>query len=128
MFRVDEQSGLQNKDDTVSFFHEFSKHAMIVCPLLSELSIASDATWWLLDSGAAVTVLSDVRFPLFGTQVHDSPDAGKFRAASGSSVSMKGVSNIALEFQMRDPTTGNVSWRTATMQVMVDTSQHALEL
>ena len=85
VFHVGEQSGLQDKHDTVSFSHEFSKHAMVVCPLLSELSIASDATWWLLDSGAAVTVLSDVHFMLFGTQIHNSPDSGKFRAANGSS-------------------------------------------
>ena len=123
IFRLDERSRLHDANDTVSFSHEFAKHVMIVCPLLSELSIASEATW-LLDSGAAVTVLSDVHFPLFGTQIHDSPDAGKFRAANGSSVNMKGGSNIALEFQMRDPTTGNVSWRTATVQVMVGQTHH----
>ena len=124
IFRLDERSRLQSMHDTVSFSHEFMKHATVVCPLLSELSISSDATWWLLDSGAAVTVLSDVHFPLFGTQIHSSPDSGKFRAANGSSVSMKGVSNITLEFQMRDSTTGDVSWRKATMQVMVGQTHH----
>ena len=37
---------------------------------------------------------------------------------------MKGLSNITLEFQMRDPATGNVFWRKATMQVMVGQTHH----
>ena len=55
MFRVkDEHACIQ---DTTSFEHEFVKIFPTVFPLLSELSLSADSTWWLLDSGAAVTVL-----------------------------------------------------------------------
>ena len=122
MFRMkDEQFCNQN---TTSFEHEFVKIFPTVFPLLSELSLSADSTWWLLDSGAAVTLLSDAHFSLFGTQIEKFSDEGKFRAANGSSVKMRGLSTVTLEFQMRDPDSGVVSWRSATMQVLIGQTHH----
>ena len=77
---------------------EFSKYLEHVCPILSELSCSSDAGWWLLDSGAAVTVVSESHFPLLQAKLLQSPDVDRFRAANGSKVMMKGVANIVLGF------------------------------
>ena len=109
MFRVKNEHVCNH--GATSFEHEFVKIFPTVFPLLSELSLSADSTWWLLDSGAAVTVLSDAHFPLFGTQLEKFSDEGKFRAANGSSVNMRGLSTVTLEFQMRDPDSGVVSWR-----------------
>ena len=43
--------------DTVSVSHEMSRFSGVFAPLLSELSSSDDIGWWLLDSGAAVTVV-----------------------------------------------------------------------
>ena len=122
MFRVKgEHACIQ---DTTSFEQEFVKIFPTVFPLLSELSLSADSTWWLLDSGAAVTVLSDAHFPLFATQIEKFSDEGKFKAANGSSVKMRGLATVTLEFQMRDPVSGVLSWRSATMQVLVGQTHH----
>ena len=47
-----------NMVDTVSVAHEVDRFSGVLAPLLSELSSSDDIGWWLLDSGAAVTVLS----------------------------------------------------------------------
>ena len=91
---------------------------------LSELSCASDAGWWLLDSGAAVTVVSESHFPLFQSKLLQSPDVDRFRAANGSKVMMKGVADIKLGFSMVDPKTGKSSWKTATLHAMVGNTHH----
>ena len=122
MFKV--KSDHVCKHDTTSFEHEFVKFFPIVFPLLSELSLSADSTWWLLDSGAAVTVLSDAHFPLFGTQIDKFSDEGKFKAANGSSVKMRGLATVTLKFQMLDPDSGGVAWRSATMQVLVGQTHH----
>ena len=103
---------------------EFSKYLEHVCPILSELSCSSDAGWWLLDSGAAVTVVSESHFPLFQAKLLQSPDVDRFRAANGSKVMMKGVANIVLGFSMLDSKTGKSSWKTATLQAMVGNTNH----
>ena len=46
--------------------HQFSfRESFSFSPLLSELSLESDSEWWLIDSGAAVTVVSDAAFGKF---------------------------------------------------------------
>ena len=122
--RVFDLKGQFCNRETTSFEHEFVKVFPTVFPLLSELSLAADSTWWLLDSGAAVTVLSDVHFSLFDSKIEKFVDEGKFRAANGSSVKMRGLATVTLEFQMRNPSDGAVSWRTATMQVLVGQTHH----
>ena len=103
---------------------EFSRYLELVCPILSELSCASDAGWWLLDSGAAVTVVSESHFPLFQAKLMQSPDVDRFRAANGSKVVMKGVADLTLGFSMVDSKTGKSSWKTATLHAMVGNTNH----
>ena len=110
--------------DTLDGSVEFSRYANHVCPILSELSCSSDAGWWLLDSGAAVTVVAESHFPLFQAELHQSLDFDRFRAANGSKVNMKGVASIVLGFSMLDPISGKSSWKTATLQAMVGNTNH----
>ena len=112
--------------DSLDGAFDFSKYLEQMCPILSELSCASDAGWWLLDSGAAVTVVSESHFPLFQAKLMQSPDVDRFRAANGSKVAMKGVANIALGFSMLNSHTGKSSWKTATatLQAMVGNTNH----
>ena len=103
---------------------KFSKYLEHVWPILSELSCSSDAGWWLLDAGAAVTVVSETHFPLFRAKLLQSPDVDRFRAANGSKMMMKGVANIVLGFSMLNSKTGKSSWKTVTLQAMVGNTNH----
>ncbi|MCV6576782.1 MAG: hypothetical protein OIF58_13710, partial [Cohaesibacter sp.] len=78
---------------------------------------------WLIDSGAAVTVVSESSFAQFQADVRSSPDVERFRAANGSKVSMKGVADIGLSFSMKS-SDHKMVWKNATMQVMVGGTHH----
>ena len=108
--------------DTVCSCHTFSKVSL--CPILAELSVVQDPTWWLIDSGAAVTVVAESNFHHFRSSVRTSADADRIRAANGSRVSMKGVAEISLGFSVVDPKTGKRTWKTATLNAMVGSTQH----
>jgi len=82
----------------------------------------TESSWWLIDSGAAVTVVSESAFAQFQTSVRSSP-VERFRAANGSKVSMKGVADISLSFAMKTSDEQTV-WKNATMQVMVGGTHH----
>ena len=71
-----------------------------------------------------MTVLSEAHFPLFATQIEKFSDEGKFKAANGSSVKMRGLATVTLEFQMRDPVSGVLSWRSATYAGFVGQTHH----
>ena len=77
--------------DTVCNCRVFSQTFATICPILAELSLSQDPTWWLIDSGAAVTVVAESNFHHFKSSVRPSSDSRRFRAANGSKVSMKGV-------------------------------------
>ena len=93
-------------------------------PLLSELNMEQDSSWWLIDSGAAVTVVSEAAFGQFQATLKSSPDVERFRAANGSKVSMKGVADISLGFAMKSFKDGRNVWKNASMQVMVGGTHH----
>ena len=94
--------------------HQFSfRESFSFAPLLSELSLESDSDWWLIDSGAAVTVVSDAAFGKFGATMHESPDRDRFRAANGSKVTMKGVAEITLGVAMFDEKKNVAVWKRA---------------
>ena len=51
-------------------------------PLLSEM-LNDDSTWWLLDSGASATVLSESSLKEFGVvSVNGSPDSDRYIPSS----------------------------------------------
>ena len=67
-----DKSTFLNLVDTVSVIHELDRFSEVIAPLLSELSSNDDIGWWLLDSGAAVTVLSkQCVLPYAATMVGD---------------------------------------------------------
>ena len=105
-----------------AFLKDFS-NCFPFCPLLSELNMETDSSWWLIDSGAAVTVVSESSFAQFQADVRSSPDVERFRAANGSKVSMKGVADIGLSFSMKS-SDHKMVWKNATMQVMVGGTHH----
>ncbi len=108
-------------------FHHFLQESFLFSPLLSELSLESDSEWWLIDSGAAVTVVSEAAFGKFGATMHESPDTKRFRAANGSKVTMKGVAEITLGVAMFDEEKNVAVWKRASMHAMVgNTNQNIL--
>ena len=100
------------------------RESFLFSPLLSELSLESDSDWWLIDSGAAVTVVSDAAFGKFGVTMHESPDRDRFRAANGSKVTMKGVAEITLGVAMFDEKKNSAVWKRASMHAMVGNTNH----
>ena len=52
----------------------------------------TDASWWLLDSGASTSVLAESNLSAFRSVLQDSKGLGGCRAANGSSVNMSGPS------------------------------------
>ena len=110
--------------DTVCNCRVVSQAFSSLCPILAELSFAQDPTWWLIDSGAAVTVVAESNFHHFQTSVQSSAESDRFRAANGSKVSMKGVAEISLGFALMDPQTGKKRWKKATLNAMVGNTQH----
>ena len=100
------------------------RESFLFSPLLSELSLESDSDWWLIDSGAAVTVVSDAAFGKFGATMHESPDRDRFRAANGSKVTMKGVAEITLGVAMFDEKKNSAVWKRASMHAMVGNTNH----
>ena len=111
---------------TVSLFPDLKKlfPRFGLRPLLSELNMEQDSSWWLIDSGAAVTVVSEAAFGQFQATLKSSPDVERFRAANGSKVSMKGVADISLGFAMKSSKDGRNVWKNASMQVMVGGTHH----
>ena len=109
-------------------FDEFHGHhfhdVLPFSPLLSELCLENDADWWLIDSGAAVTVVSEMDFGKFGTSMQSSPDCDRFRAANGSKVSMKGVAEITLCIPMFDERRAVAVRKNASMQAMIGNTNH----
>ena len=56
-------------------------------PLLSQVADNTDASWWLLDSGASTSVLAESNLSAFRSVLQDSEGLGGYRAANGSSQS-----------------------------------------
>ena len=76
-----------NHDSELSHVAECRRYAPLFSPLLSELGLTDDCTWWLLDSGASVTVLSKSNFVSYSAEWSgDDVGLDRFSAANGSSV------------------------------------------
>ena len=88
-----------NKFDECSPRFSLSKFGWVM-PLLTELSVSEDPTWWLLDSGASICVLADTFEQVYNFQ-RSGDSTGGFRAANGSSVNMSasGVVTVGLDVE-----------------------------
>ena len=88
--------------DTISPKFQIFRFRETLFPLLSQLS-ESDSSWWLLDSGASTTVLSEKFANEYGVDVSkmfskDSP----YRAANGTPVKMLGKAEVGVGVVMVD--------------------------
>ena len=88
---------LNCQSETCSPFLQLVKCFPIIHPLLSQLSL-DDSSWWLLDSGASVTVLSERYASVYGVEGFKKTDqhGSHFRAANGTPVSMLGRAEVGV--------------------------------
>ena len=76
--------------DTVSHEFELHRYSPVLHPLLSEIMMGDESQhWWLLDSGAAATVMATASRVTYGAWVVNS-QSDRFRAANGSKVNIDG--------------------------------------
>ncbi len=68
-----------------------------VFPLLSELAFSHDSTWWLLDSGASVCVLSSTFGKEYGFIPVSQQGTQGFKAANGTAVSMEAFGKMEVQ-------------------------------
>ena len=110
--------------------HEMSSHVMLqrfsgtVFHLLSEVAANEGYEWWLLDSGAAVTVLAHQNLERYGAQVNAFDTAkDNFCAANGSSVSMHGKTCLSVCLSVWG-SHGDEVWKHATVNSLVGDTRH----
>ena len=103
---------------------QLERNLPVLQPLLSQMAEQTDASWWLLDSGASMTVLSETCLHAFGVQVETNNTLGNFRAANGSDVSMLGSAKVGVHMYMSDSTGSSKSWKKARLNVLVGKIQH----
>ena len=93
-------------------------------PLLSHLS-ESDSSWWLLDSGASTTVLSEKFAGDYGVDVSSmSSKDSPFRAANGTPVKMLGKAEVDVGVIMVDEWGDSRVKRPAKLRALVGNIQH----
>ncbi|CAE6933000.1 unnamed protein product [Symbiodinium sp. CCMP2592] len=102
--------------------------AVIFAPLLVNeiLEDPQDCEWWLLDSGAGVSVLSESAAAWFGIDVGElrsSRVQQGFSAANGSPVKMLAERTIRVEIFLELPD-GTSDWREASMNVWIGDTNH----
>ena len=91
-----ETSTFLNCQETVSQSFQLERFSPVLHPLLSEFMAGDDGQyWWLLDSGAAATVMATASRHVYGACVQDAV-LDCFRAANGSRVNIEGTSNITV--------------------------------
>eukprot|EP00435_Cladocopium_sp_Y103_P025396 s1103_g6.t1 len=85
-----------NVQDTVSHACQLHKFSPVWHPLLSELMMGNDSQhWWLLDSGAAATVMATASRATYGAWVTN-VQTDRFRAVNGSRVSIDGSADVSV--------------------------------
>ena len=82
--------------DTVSHEFELHRYSPVLHPLLSEIMMGDESQhWWLLDSGAAATVMATSSRVTYGAWVVNS-QSDRFRAANGSKVNIDGSTTVSV--------------------------------
>ena len=113
-----------NFEDTVSHEVKLRGIGSVISPLLSELSSGDDIGWWLLDSGAAVTVLAKHCLIPYGGELVRTSDDSKFSAANGSSVSMHGRAEISVFMCLRRYHDETKFWKRGKLMTLVGDTRH----
>ena len=99
-------------------------HDWFLRPLLSQVADNTDASWWLLDSGASTSVLAESNLSAFRSVLQDSEGLGGYRAANGSSVNMSGTAEIGVQMHMSGPSGDDWCWKKARLNVLVGSIRH----
>ena len=85
-----------NVHDTASHEFELHRYSPVLHPLLSEIMMGDESQhWWLLDSGAAATVMATASRETYGAWVVNS-QSDRFRAANGSKVNIDGSTTVSV--------------------------------
>ena len=92
-----------------------------LCGLLTEVA-CDDHSWWLLDSGASVTVLSRASVSEYHAKVVGPAPSG-FKAANGSAVPMTHVAEVCVDVRLGGDKK-KPQWFTAKLTVLVGNTRH----
>ena len=116
-----------NVQETVSHACQLHKFSPVVHPLLSEIMMGNESQhWWLLDSGAAATVMATASRATYGAWVTGAQNA-RFRAANGSKVSIDGSASVSVwvGFKKRNDNLGRTPiYRQAKLKCLVGGISH----
>ena len=93
-------------------------------PLLSQVADNTDASWWLLDSGASTSVLAESNLSAFKSVLQNNSDLGGYRAANGSSVQMSGTTEVGVQMHMSGTSGDAQCWKKARLKVLVGSIRH----
>ena len=108
----------------VSVEQQVEPYLKFLRPLLSQVADNTDASWWLLDSGASTSVLAESNLSAFRSVLQDSEGLGGYRAANGSSVNMSGTAEVGVQMHMSGPSGDDWCWKKARLNVLVGSIRH----
>jgi len=91
-------------------------------PLLSELAFANDCSWWLLDSGASVCVLSSTFGREYGFMPVEKQGHQGFKAANGTAVTMEALGTV--EVQIPVSYNGEDKFMKGSMKTYLGNTRH----
>ena len=108
----------------VSVEQQIEPYLKFLRPLLSQVADNTDASWWLLDSGASTSVLAESSLSAFRSVLQDSEGLGGYKAANGSSVNMSGTAEIGVQMHMSGTSGDDWCWKKARLNVLVGSIRH----
>ena len=108
----------------VSVEQQIEPYFEFLRPLLSQVADNTDASWWLLDSGASTSVLAESNLSAFRSVLQDSEGLGSYKAANGSSVNMSGTAEIGVQMHMSGTSGDDWCWKKARLNVLVGSIRH----
>ena len=108
----------------VSVEQQIEPYLKFLRPLLSQVADNTDASWWLLDSGASTSVLAESNLSAFRSVLQDSEGLGGYKAANGSSVNMSGTAEIGVQMRMSGTSGDDWCWKKARLNVLVGSIRH----
>ena len=108
----------------VSVEQQIEPYLKFLRPLLSQVADNTDASWWLLDSGASTSVLAESNLSAFRSVLKDSEGLGSYKAANGSSVNMSGTAEIGVQMHMSGTSGDDWCWKKARLNVLVGSIRH----
>ncbi|MEM1009490.1 MAG: hypothetical protein AAGJ35_10835, partial [Myxococcota bacterium] len=111
-------------EDTVS--HDFQcRRFSPFFPLLTQLNESvEDNQWWLLDSGASVTVMAHRSCGMYASWVNPVQVDADLRAANGGNVDVVGSTDVRVWIQFLDEKSGRTYHKKASLRALVAKIQH----